>query len=123
MVGIGLLEVLVLLCLVGLLAVLVAARLARRTARVTDRAQPLIGPTVVHQFFAGCGLVAMLPLALLALGLGLPAWQKLEATGRIGVTQYLMLGFGAALYTGLFVWLAQVFRGPRPVPPPSPVPQ
>src|SRR6185437_10200063 len=101
---VGIPELLILSCVAGLIVALVG----------TTR-RPATGQNVVHQVFAGCGMVAMIPLALLAVGLGLPAWQKQAVAGRIGMTHYLMVGFSVVLFAGMFGWLARVFRGPKPM--------
>src|SRR5438309_2264418 len=99
MVGIGVPELLVLVVLFGLIAAAIGTRLARRHGgRESRPQQPLFGPTAVTQFFAGCGLAALILVGLLGIGLGVPAWQKLEARGHVGPAEYLTLGCVAAAY-------------------------
>jgi tRNA A-37 threonylcarbamoyl transferase component Bud32 len=85
--------------------------------------RPVIGPTVVPQFFAGCGLVALIVVGLLGVGFGIPAWQKMQARGHVETTEYVILGCVAALYLALLVGLFRALRGPRQeAPEPNPAP-
>jgi tRNA A-37 threonylcarbamoyl transferase component Bud32 len=98
----------------------IAARPARLTPPADPKsvplpAQPAAGPARVPRVVAGCGLVAMIPLALMVVYFALPEWQRLAAAGNIGMAQYLSVGFTVALFAGLCAWLVRVIRGPKPV--------
>jgi predicted Ser/Thr protein kinase len=121
-------------CLAGLVAFVLLVGVVKhfdsreKRPRPDDRSGPapprqvVVGPTVVPQFFAGCALFLLIPLGLLAIGLGLPAWQKAGAMRGHSLTEYLILGCVAALYLLVLVKLLRVFRGPRPVPAAAPAP-
>ncbi|HJZ56942.1 MAG TPA: hypothetical protein VKE74_18380, partial [Gemmataceae bacterium] len=86
--------------------------------------RPVIGPTVVPQFFAGCGIVALILIGLLGLGFGILAWQRAEASAHPpSVWAYPALGLAGALYYYLFTLLLRVLRGPlAPADEPRPAP-
>src|SRR5262249_52618886 len=86
--------------------------------------RPVIGPTVVPQFFAGCGIVALILIGLLGLGFGILAWQRAEASAHPpSVWAYPALGLAGGLYYYLFTLLLRVLRGPlAPADEPRPAP-
>jgi tRNA A-37 threonylcarbamoyl transferase component Bud32 len=112
MVGLGLPETFLLGCVAGLLVVLVWT--VRRPGPTPTR-PPAAGSSVVPRVAAGCGLVAMVPLALVVVYFALPEWQRPKAADNIGVAEYLLVGFAVMLFAGLSAWLIGVISGPKPV--------
>jgi tRNA A-37 threonylcarbamoyl transferase component Bud32 len=110
----------------GVLAVLLRALVGRRArpeaVPTPLPARPTRGPAGVPRFVAGCGMMAMIPLVLMVVYLGLPGWRSLPSTGGAGLGPFLMLGFVAMVFVGLFAWLVHGFRGRRPAPK-SPAPR
>src|SRR4051812_15759189 len=113
MVGLGLPETFILGCVAGLLLVLV--RSARQPGSAPAAPLPAAGSAAVPRVAAGCGLVAMIPLALVVAYFALPEWQRLGAAGKVGVAQYLSVVFAVVLFVALSAWLVRVIGGPKPV--------
>jgi tRNA A-37 threonylcarbamoyl transferase component Bud32 len=116
MIGLGLPEVLILACLGGLLLFVVRAALPRSTPAV-----PTTGPTAVQQAFAGCALFVLVPAGLLALGVGIPAWQKVQnSIDPPGPVGYVALVTVVGLFLALLLKLFRVLTARPPVVPPRP---
>ena len=114
----GLPETFLLGCVAGSLIVLV------RAVRRPDPAPtaPTAGPPAAPRVAAGCAIMAMFPLALMVVYFALPDWQRMAAAGKIGMPQYLAVGFTVVLFAALFAWLVRVVLGPKPVEAAHPAP-
>ncbi|MBX9622669.1 MAG: hypothetical protein K2X82_02535, partial [Gemmataceae bacterium] len=79
-----------------------------RAARPAAPALPAAGPNAVQQVFAGCGLFVLVPVGLLVVAVGLPAWQRRTLAGPPpGPVEYVVL---AAVVVGYLAVLRKLFR-------------